>query len=149
MKLRLTVLLLACAAALSSILPVSAGVYRPMYNTASNAYSSFQNIAMAHNKYVKHPHGSCGGQKSRWWPGKAKSDMLQIAALSSRLAKMTNKQREKPAYHDLLQTVHDLKGWSGAWIMPRLLRCKSMPTSSSPIALDLTLVARDVGLGIY
>ncbi|HEV3311024.1 MAG TPA: hypothetical protein VG815_10960 [Chloroflexota bacterium] len=152
MKLRIAAIALACSAvmAVSSTPAVGAtSLFRHLYNNASNTYSSFENIAMAHNKYVKHHHASCSAQKSQWWPGKATKDTAAIAGLASQLAKTTKKERKKPAYHDLLSTVHHLKGWSGSWILPRLLNCKSMPISNSAVALDLSHVANDVGLGSY
>jgi ribosomal protein L39E len=118
-----------------------------MYNGASNTYSSFQSIARSHNKYVRHDHRCCGAQKSRRWLGKAKRDRTMIARLPSRLAKTTKQQRRLPAYHDLLRTVHDLRRWSGARIMPRLLTCRLMPISSSRVAHDLYRVAIYLGLG--
>jgi hypothetical protein len=154
MKLSLTgyALLLATLFLIGSSLSASAAgtvSFRNLFNTASDSYTSLQNVAAAHNSFVKHHEAACASQHSKWWVSKVPQDVSQIDKLETRLSQATATQKKKAAYHDLVKTAHDLKHWAQTAITPRLITCKVIAGQSSKVDLDLSNVSNDLGLGTY
>ena len=145
-----------CAAALlliDSSISVSAAEtvsFMYLYNSATGSYVSLQNIATAHNGFVRHHQATCStAQQHKWWVYKLPKDLATVTELQTHLSRATAAQRKKPAFHDLKLSFHDIKNWGLTAISPRLTDCKIMAVESSQVDLDISNVANDLHLGRY
>jgi hypothetical protein len=119
------------------------------YNTVNNTFNAFGHIADTHNSYVKHHHSTCSAAQKQKWSAKAQNDVNTVLAVDKKLTGVKGQARKKHVYHDLMQTVRDLKHWSTTQVVPQLRKCKAMSDTNFTVQQDILNDKTDLGLPTY